>query len=274
MKRTFLILSVVLASVALQSCDNDDDHFKSVPTEAQNAFTAKYPLAARVDWDYKGNYYVADFYENGIEASAWFDANGMWYMTEFEIPFTALPEQVKTAFQSSEYASWKIDDIDMLTRKEMDVVYILEIENGNQEVNLHYSSEGILIKTTADGDENHVPQMTPSLIEAFIQEKYPDARILEIENEKGMWEVDILDNHIQKSVYFDLQHQWVYTSWDVRTAELPELVLTALTNAYAGYYIDDAEYVEHADGAFYLIELEKGNHELKVKLDAAGNFLN
>lgn len=277
MKRQILFLFIALVSVTLYSCDSDDDDLKisSVPVETRNAFTSMYPSANKVDWDNEGGYYIAEFYENNIELSAWFDSNGLWYMTEHDIPYSALPEAVKTAFKASEYASWKVDDVDMLERKDMETVYIIEAENQNQEVDLYYSAEGILIKSVVNGSGSHAPQVTPSEIEAFIKEKYPQARIIEIESEKGMIEVDIIHENISKDVYFNMQNTWLSTSWDIRGYALPGAITMAIANnpSYAGYRIDDAEYVETPNGDYYLIELEKGNSEIKVRFDASGNIL-
>ena len=43
---------------------------------------------------------------------------------------------------------------------------------------------------------------------------------------------------------------------------------------YAGYQIDDADFVETPDeGEYYLVELEKGELEVKVKVNAEGEFI-
>lgn len=60
----------------------------------------------------------------------------------------------KSAFESSEYAKWKIDDVDMLERLDMETVYVIEVESGKQEFDLYYSAEGILIKNVADTDND------------------------------------------------------------------------------------------------------------------------
>ena len=56
-------------------------------------------------------------------------------MTESEITYEMLPEAVKKAFSSSEYANWKIDDIDKLERAGMEIIYVIEVEtrSGNVE---------------------------------------------------------------------------------------------------------------------------------------------
>lgn len=277
MKQITLFLFAALLPLALVSCDNDDSD--PVSNEVKRAFTEKYPSAKNVSWENKGGYNVADFRNSNAEASAWFDKNGIWYMTETDLPFNALPQAVKDSFQVSQYATWQIDDVDMLERKDTETVYVIEVESQNNERDLYYSTEGILIRTIVDNNntdyENQLPKPTPTTIETFIKEKYPQARIIEIEHENGRVEVDIIHDNLGKEVVFDTNNQWLHTSWDVRASTLPQAVANIVNNAqYAGYRIDDADFVETLQANYYLLELEKGNSELKVKVDKDGKILN
>lgn len=272
----FLLLA--LGALGLQSCNDDDDHLSSVPTELKNAFTEKYPSVSNEKWETKGNYYIAEFRQQNYETSAWFTPNGIWQMTETDLPYQALPAAVKSAFESSEYAKWKVDDVDMLERPDMEKVYVIEVESGKQEFDLYYSEEGILVKSVADTDndsENYLPAEIPAAIETFIKKQYPNARLVEIEVEHGMTEVDIIDGNISKEIVFNSSNEWISTSWDVRRNELPKTVTHAIASSekYAGYQIDDADFVETPEGEYYLVELEKGELEVKVKVNAEGEFI-
>jgi len=278
-KNLFLLLALICASFLSCSDDDNNSNWDNIPTEVRNAFAERYPSAKKTEWENKGNYKVADFINNNMETSAWFDSNGIWYMTETDLPFNSLPQAVRDAFQGSEYSTWKIDDVDMLERKDTEVVYIIEVESQNQEMDLYYSAEGILIKAVPDNDNNdyegQLPQPTPTDIEAFIKEKYPQSRIIEIEHEKGRIEVDIIHDNRGKEVLFDTNNQWLYTSWEVRISQLPQAVANIINNSqYAGYHIDDADFVETPQGDYYLLELEKGNSEIEVKVDVDGNIVN
>jgi len=287
MKR--LITAIMLASAifALQSCDKDNDIPDNISRQAQEAFAAKYPSASHISWQIKRGYAVADFRQgsNGEECSAWFDNAGKWYMTETEIRFDDLPEAVKTAFRGSEYATWRIDDVDKLERTGVETVYVIDVEkreNGIEtEIDLYYSSDGILVKTVVDteGDNDYgdrIPPMIEAGIKAFIDSHYPNARILEIERESdNTTEVDILDGRTKRELLFDASLNWIRTETEIRTGDLPKAVTDAIAAQpqYAGYRIDDADYIETPGGAYYLVELESGDSEIKLRIDAEGNIL-
>lgn len=68
-------------------------------------------------------------------------------MTETDLRYADLPAPVRSSYESSTYYNvWKVEDVDKLERKEMAVVYIIEVEKGNQEMDLYYSEDGILVK--------------------------------------------------------------------------------------------------------------------------------
>lgn len=281
MKRNTFMLAAVLATLSFVSCNSDDDDtsWNNVPAQVRTAFVAKYPLAQNIEWADKGDYKVAEFTSNHVETSAWFDANGVWYMTETDLAYNALPAKVKDAFSTSAYATWRVDDVDMLERKDSETMYIIELELQNKEVDLYYSTEGVLIKAVVDSDnsdyQSHIPQPIATDIKAFINQQYPGATVMEIETENGRIEVDIIHNNIGKEVVFDTANKWIHTSWDIRTYDLPEVVkgVVAKHEVYSAYVIDDADFFETAQGTYYLLELEKGSSEIKIKVDPNGNIL-
>lgn len=146
MKKILLIPLLVLGLFAWQGCNDDDDlRNPGGNTDVESAFNAMYSDADRVEWEKKGNYWVADFWKDGREKEAWFEMNGNWYQTETDITFAELPETVKTAFGASEYKDWRVDDVDMFERNDAEIFYILDVERGNQDYDLYYSSDGTMI---------------------------------------------------------------------------------------------------------------------------------
>lgn len=274
MKARFLILGLILG-LSFFACDDDDKSFQ--PDEAvTRAFEEKYPGITPWDWERKNGYIVAEFMENNVEKEAWFDATGKWLMTESDIRFESLPEAVKTAFNGSEYAQWKIDDVDQLEREGMATVYVIEVESGKQEIDLYYAEDGTLVKTAVDtGDFEHLPAAgLPQALKDYIETHYAGARIIEYETKNGQTEVDIFHANKHKEVKFDRQGQWVSTEWDVLAAEVPAAVMDVIRTRYASYQIDDIDYIERAAGVpLYVFELEKGEEEILVKVDESGTVV-
>lgn len=273
--RNLLFTALLVSGFAFASCDDDDDNY-TPDGKIQEAFINKYPNAQRVEWEKKYDHYVADFYLEGIEREAWINSQGEWVMTESDIRFNDLPTAIQTAFQESEYKAWKVDDVDLLERVEMDPVYVIEVEQGKQEFDLYYAEDGTLIKAVedTDNDDEHRPTSIPEALKTVIDTRYPGAVILDMDTEKGIIEIDIRHENISKEVHFNSQNEWLYTSWDVKRADVPATVLNTITQNYANYTIDDIDREERANGDnVYVFELEQGNKEIHVTVDTEGNIV-
>lgn len=293
MKLKLYFVLLALGAISLQSCDNDDDIDNSnVPENIRTTFSENYPDTRNLKWETENvsqqQYYKAEFNnkkENGYKTSAWYAADGTWRMTEIEMPYNAIPAAIKTAFEGSQYATWKKDnEVDKVERAGAETVYIIEVESAaDVDVDLYYSENGILIKAVIDqpgnatGDGSLLPDApagVTSVVTEFIKEKYPNARIVEIDVEHGLTEVDIIDDNKGKEVLFDSNNEWISTSWDVPVMQLPAVIKEAIAaSQYSTYLIDDAEYVEAPQGDYYLIELESGKQEVKVKIGLTGQFI-
>jgi hypothetical protein len=139
-----LLLVALLAACYLQSCD--DDRVNMTPA-LQNAFTSMYPNVGYVEWEAQGGYYVADFHDN-YEMSAWFTREGVWYMTETDLPYALLPDPVKLTLEATDspYATWHVDDSDYIEMADGTHFYRIELErNGERDSNVKISPEGIVL---------------------------------------------------------------------------------------------------------------------------------
>lgn len=64
------------------------------------------------------------------------------------------------------------------------------------------------------------------------------------------------------------------TKTELRISALPDAVMAAIkASQYATYKIDDADFIETPDGEWYLVELESGDREVNLRIDALGNIL-
>lgn len=274
MKIKTFMLTFAIAGTVLAGCDKDNDGIK-VDQSIENAFLSKYPNASRAEWEMKSNYYVVDFRQNGNDAEAWYDSQAVWYMTETDVRYVDLPQAVKEAFQSSEYSNWRIDDIDMLECLDMETVYIVEVEQSNVDYDLYFSPEGVLIKAVADGGSGgYLPSTILPVIKEYIATNYPQARIVDVDNEYSKIEVDIVDGRIPRELTFTTAGEWISTKTEVRLTDVPAAVRDAYsTSEYGSWKIDDVDFYETATGNYYLLELESGNREHKMKIDIDGNIL-
>ena len=271
--RMTIFASLLLAGFTFTSCDDNDDNY--TPDEKiVNVLYEKYPNAQRVDWELQHDHYVANFYDNNIEKEAWFNTKGEWVMTESDILFENLPKAIQTAFGESEYKDWRVDDVDMLERVEMETMYVIEVEKSKQEFDLFYAEDGTLIKAVEDIDNNdyYQPNTVPEVLKNFINNNYPQATIVDIEIEKGITEIDILHDNKAKELPFNNANE-LYTTWDVKEREIQEIA-DKVKAANPGFHIDDIDYKESADNSkVYIFELEQGDNERQVTVDMDGNII-
>lgn len=138
--RLLLFLLLSISGLAIASCKQQKQYRPDA--KIVTAFNNRYPQANRIEWEQKQGFYVAEFYQNGIEQEAWFDHTGKWVMTESDLKYSSLPQAIRTQFEKSAYSRWKKDDIDKIERAGMAPVYIIEIEKEGQDTDLYYTKNG------------------------------------------------------------------------------------------------------------------------------------
>ena len=130
-----------------------------------------------------------------------------------------------------------------------------------------------IIALGACSDDNDSRPVVDESVKSFILSKYPGAVIKDADYERGYLEVEIFHDARIKDVYFSSTDEWVATSWDVSAAELPAAVTAAVKESFPDYRIDDADYVVTPAREAYRIDVERGNIEKVVYLNAAGEIL-
>lgn len=291
MKKTIFTMVMLACVLIAVSCDNTEKEPipGQVSKKAQEALMAKYSGATNISWKIKGKYVVANFSITSrstkaeVDHSAWFDNSGEWYMTETDILFDDLPEAVQRAFRTSEYSKWRVDEVDRLERKGVETIYVIEVEgtkdNLEMEYDLYYSTGGILIKKIADASDDYdyddyIPSKPVTGVDNYLRMNYPDARIIDIDCENGMTEVEILDDHTCREPLFDRNGNWVYTKTETRHTDVLEIVMQALESSeYREYRIDDIDHYKTADNKeYYRFELESRNRDVKVDITPTGEL--
>lgn len=268
------ILSLALA-VAFVGCDDDDDNRAKVPSAVKNAFNQMFPGATNVGWSNRNHYSIADFKHDGKDSEAWFDREGVWYMTETDITYAELPEQVRSAFEAGDYASWHVDDVEKIERRQSETLYALDVESGAEEYELFYTADGVLVRAVPDkdNDDRHdgwLPQNLPQAITDFLGMKYPNARIVDVESERGMIEVEIIDGRTLRDVFFSAaDNAWVGTETEITVGEVPAAVMQTLqASEYGAWDIDDVDHWDtHDRGEWYRFSMEDPNSDREVEVD-------
>ena len=110
-------------------------------------------------------------------------------------------------------------------------------------------------------------------IKEAVAELYPQAHIVEMDNDYKTIEVDIIDNEIRRDVYFNLSLNWLRTETDIRHADLPIEAANKIATKYTSWFIDSVKTVDTPQGSYYLVELDRGERDKKIKIDASGNIL-
>ncbi len=253
----------------------DENRPSTVPSSIREAVLSLYPGATIFEIDTDRNGTEVDIWHDNLHKEVWFSANNEWIMTETDISYQNLPEAVKNSFESGAYSNWRVEDVDMLERPESGTVYIIDVESGERDIDLRYMDNGTLINEGNTGntsDENR-PTITPNSIREAVLSLYPGATIFEIDTDRNGTEVDIWHDNLHKEVRFDTNDQWLYTEWDIRRTEIPSVVLSAFNaSEYASYRIDDTNVIQKADGIYYEFELERGERDIILLFDEAGNI--
>lgn len=274
--KMFLMVAALLsATMFFSSCSSDDDNNNRAPNETlASALSSLYPNAKGISWETKGSYYVADCYVDNYDADVWFNAQGVWQMTEFDISYANLPQAVKDALAASDYSTWKIDDVDKLVYASGEVRYVIEVESGAKEYKLYFMEDGTLedVKDVSDVDDTNwpngdadAPVQTNSFTTALL-ELYPNATRIEWEREGVYYVADCYIGNYEADVWFDAQAVWQMTELDIAYTDLPQAVITALAaSEYSSWKIDDLDKLVYADGeVLYVVEVESGAKEYNL----------
>ncbi len=138
----FLAIALCMSSTIITA---QDIRQGEVPSLILNNFKKKFPKAKDIEWEYKKNNYNVEF-EIGLfsEFEAWYDKSGKLIKYSEEISERKLPKIIQKNIKKN-YTTYKIDDIEKVTENKQ-VIYHIELEKGNDEIDLKYLENGKLIK--------------------------------------------------------------------------------------------------------------------------------
>lgn len=120
---------------------------RSVPAEVTNAFKDKFPSATDVSWKDHVTNFEASFKMNGSDYQANFGKKGELKRTEKSVTFDALPDNIKSAFNSSKYSGWEKGSVAEVDDAKDGFHYRIFVQkNLVQKKFLYFSKDGKLIK--------------------------------------------------------------------------------------------------------------------------------
>lgn len=275
MKRFY---TFALCLLALMTACNDDDDSVKVPEAVTTSFDTMYPSARLDGWLTWRGFMVADFELNGADHQAWYDKSGRWYMTDSEIDYRSLPAAVRTAYQNSAYSSgWEIDDMEELARAEMDTIYIIEIWQLRSQLDLYYTSNGVLVDTEPYGYGDPtiwVPAAVPSAVKGYLDSNYAGYSMIQIVVDSGMTAAIINYNQSALSVQFDSTYKWLRTVETISESEVPEPVMSALAGSeYSAYIIRAISRTIDSTGETYTFALTNGTRNVTLRISAEGSII-
>ena len=269
-----LIAGMALFTTACNS--NDDDHKNAIePTQpVLQAFNDRYPDASNPLFTIEGNYYVAEFTNNGVSTEAWLTDQGQWMMDKAATPFNQLPQPVITAFDNGLYAGWKVDDTYTIHRDSMAVVYKIEAEKGDSDMDLYYSGYGNLIKAVPDKGNEDAPIVIPDPVHNLMNLTFATCTLLDIQSNSEGFILNMLDGQVYKIAQLNKDYRWQSTSYTIPEQNVPEIIMAAFqSTGYAGDTIESINVKVDANGTFYTFTVDHNGQNAEVTFDAIGNVV-
>ena len=261
----------------MAGCDKtDNDHKNAIePTEpVLQAFNDKYPDATNTLFTIEGNYYVAEFTNNGVSTEAWLTDQGKWMMDKADTPFNQLPQDVTTAFDNGLYAGWKVDDTYTIHRDSMAVVYKIEAEKADSDMDLYYSRYGNLIKAVPDKGNEDAPIVIPDAVHMLMNLTFATCTLLDIQANADGYVLNMLDGKVYKIAQLNKDYRWQSTSYQIAEQDVPAIIMNSFqSTGYASDTIKSIIVKIEAAGTFYTFTVDHNGQSTDVTFDAIGNIV-
>ncbi|MGV3538537.1 MAG: PepSY-like domain-containing protein [Rufibacter sp.] len=136
--RTLMISLMAAGSLSI-GC-SQKINVSDLPSVVQNGLKSQFPAAANLEWEKAGEFYEAEFDLNQVELTAQVDATGKVVAVKQDVAVTDLPSSVSEALKR-DFPAHQIDDLEKVERSGQ-VLYQVELENANQDVQRVYTQEG------------------------------------------------------------------------------------------------------------------------------------
>lgn len=161
-----------------------------------------------------------------------------------------------------------------INRLNMGIVYKIEAEQSNSEVDLYYSQYGNLIKVVDDEINNDAPIVIPKEVSNLMEITFANAELLDIQQNSLGYELDMIDNQIYKVAQLNKDYRWQSTTWAMSEQEVPQIVMQGFeSSAYASDKVQSIYTLLNANGTFYLFKVSHNGQDETITFDVFGNIV-
>ena len=135
---------IVGASIVSMSCGLYDDGIP--PKAVRSEFKAMYSGARDVEWDREGQNWSVSYEIDRVEFEALYTSDGKWLMTEQEVSYVNVPQQIKDYLSAShEYGALRLDDntVEYYKTPSGDF-YRFELDNNGRDIEVDVTESGMV----------------------------------------------------------------------------------------------------------------------------------
>lgn len=116
-------------------------------------------------------------------------------------------------------------------------------------------------------------ETAPEKVLSAFSQKFPEAKKVEWEMEdETEWEAEFKMNGKEYSANFSINGDWKETEYEIKKSDIPAEIQTILDQNFTDYDLEKAEIAETASGQSYEFEIEVGEEEFEVVIDAQGKL--
>ncbi|MCE3283480.1 MAG: hypothetical protein K0Q66_2217 [Chitinophagaceae bacterium] len=105
------------------------------------------------------------------------------------------------------------------------------------------------------GDHLNESKLPPAVVSA-VKTKYASTEKIEWEKATGGYEAEFYIGQVETKVLVDSAGNLLMQKQELKPAELPAAVTTAISTAYKDYVVDEADKLEKGGVTYYQVELD------------------
>ena len=276
--------------------EDEDESIKDLPENVQSYLEMEYEgyefevENGTICGDEK--VYLIEAEKEDDEVYLYFDLEGNFLQKSYEISDSDLPEAVLTTL-SNEFNDYDLeeDDVYKIERFDGTIWYMVELEQEDEDGYVILTDDGSIVCKVLeeeqddeddddDEDEDESIKDLPENVQSYLEMEY-EGYEFEVENgticgDEKVYLIEAEKEDDEVYLYFDLEGNFLQKSYEISDSDLPEAVLTTLSNEFDDYDLeeDDVYKIERFDGAiWYMVELEQEDEDGYVILTDDGSIV-